>query len=316
MRREFRQVDVFTTEPYRGNPVAVVLDSAGLNTAQMQQIANWTNLSETTFVLPPEGGEADYRVRIFTPSGELPFAGHPTLGTCHAWLETGGTPRQQDRIVQQCGAGLVPLRRTAAGLAFAAPELLRSGPVEEALVQQSAAELGLSRAAITDANWADNGPGWVALLLESADEVLALRPGAVSADIGVAGPYPAGAPQVIEVRAFTPQVSGSGEDPVTGSLNASLAQWLLGSGRLSAPYVASQGTVLGRRGRVHIDQDGDGTVWVGGGTLTCVGRPDRHLTGRRRHPAEARRGPGGSGFRGVTSGRIRANSVAARGAGW
>jgi PhzF family phenazine biosynthesis protein len=270
MQREFRQVDVFTTEPYRGNPVAVVLDSAGLDTAQMQQVANWMNLSETTFVLPPEGGQADYRVRIFTPSGELPFAGHPTLGTCHAWLGAGGTPAQDDRIVQQCAAGLVPLRRTAAGLAFGAPELLRSGPVEEPLLDRLAAELGLSRAAIADASWADNGPGWVALLLASADEVLALRPGAVSADVGVAGPYPAGSPEAIEVRAFTPLNGGTVEDPVTGSLNAALAQWLLGNGLLSAPYVASQGTVLGRRGRVHIDQDDSGAIWVGGGTVTCI----------------------------------------------
>ena len=270
MRREFCQVDVFTTEPYRGNPVAVVLDSAGLDTAQMQQVANWMNLSETTFVLPPEGGEADYRVRIFTPSAELPFAGHPTLGTCHAWLEAGGTPAHRDRIVQQCGAGLVPLRRTAAGLAFGAPPLLRSGPVEEPLLDRLAAELGLRRAAITDASWADNGPGWVALLLASADEVLALRPDAVSVDVGVAGPYPAGSPEAIEVRAFTPQLGAAGEDPVTGSLNASLAQWLVGNGRLPASYVASQGTVLGRRGRVHIDQDDSGTIWVGGGTFTCI----------------------------------------------
>jgi PhzF family phenazine biosynthesis protein len=270
MQREFRQVDVFTTEPYRGNPVAVVLDSAGLDTAQMQQVANWMNLSETTFVLPPEDGQADYRVRIFTPSGELPFAGHPTLGTCHAWLGAGGTPAQDDRIVQQCAAGLVPLRRTAAGLAFGAPELLRSGPVEEPLLDRLAAELGLSRAAIADASWADNGPGWVALLLASADEVLALRPGAVSADVGVAGPYPAGSPEAIEVRAFIPLNGGTGEDPVTGSLNAALAQWLLGNGLLSAPYVASQGTVLGRRGRVHIDQDDSGAFWVVGGTVTCI----------------------------------------------
>jgi PhzF family phenazine biosynthesis protein len=175
MLRPFAQVDVFTTTPYRGNPVAVVLDGEGLTTEQMQRVAHWMNLSETTFVLPPTVPDADYQVRIFTPTAELPFAGHPTLGTCHAWLAGGGSASGGD-VVQQCGAGLVPVRRTADGLAFAAPPLLRSGPVEEPLVEHIASVLGTGRAEILDAEWADNGPGWVAVLLASAEAVLALRP--------------------------------------------------------------------------------------------------------------------------------------------
>jgi PhzF family phenazine biosynthesis protein len=268
--RDFRQVDVFTTTPYLGNPVAVVLDADGLSDADMQRFARWTNLSETTFVLPPTAGDADYRVRIFTPALELPFAGHPTLGTCHAWLTAGGTPRQAGTIVQECAAGLVPLRQAAGRLAFAAPPLLRSGPVDEDLVAHLADVLGIARADIVDAQWADNGPGWVAVLLGSAEAVLALEPGVVDLDIGVAGPYPPGSPQAIEVRAFTPKLASTDEDPVTGSLNASLAGWLLATGRVTAPYVASQGTALGREGRVHVAQDDDGTIWVGGGTITCV----------------------------------------------
>jgi PhzF family phenazine biosynthesis protein len=267
--RPFRQVDVFTSTAYAGNPVAVVLDAAGLSTDEMQRFAHWTNLSESTFVLPPEAPDADYRVRIFTPSAELPFAGHPTLGTCHAWLAAGGTTKD-DVVVQECAAGLVPVRRTEDGLAFAAPPLIRSGPVEEPLVLHIASVLGLDRAEIVDAQWADNGPGWVAVLLESADAVLALRPGEVDLELGVVGPYPPGSPHAFEVRAFFQTDAGTSEDPVTGSLNASLAQWLLGTGRVSAPYVAIQGTALGRAGRVHVSQDADGKIWVGGGTVTCV----------------------------------------------
>jgi PhzF family phenazine biosynthesis protein len=270
MPRPFQQVDVFTTTPYRGNPVAVVLDARGLTTEEMLEFARWTNLSETTFVLPPSAPGADYRVRIFTPGSELPFAGHPTLGTCHAWLAAGGTPGGADVIVQECGAGLVPVRRTGYGLAFAAPPLLRSGPVEEPVVERVARMLGIGRAEILDAEWAANGPGWVAVLLASADEVLALRPGFVDLDVGVVGPYPEGSPEAFEVRAFFPKDGATAEDPVTGSLNASLAQWLLRTGRAEAPYVASQGTVLGRAGRAHVSRDADGTIWVGGGTITCV----------------------------------------------
>jgi PhzF family phenazine biosynthesis protein len=271
MQRGFRQVDVFTTTPYLGNPVAVVLDATGISDDEMARFARWTNLSETTFVLPPDDGEADYRVRIFTPTVELPFAGHPTLGTCHAWLEAGGTPARDGTIVQQCAAGLVRVRRVASQLAFAAPPLLRSGPVDEPLVRHIAEVLGIDRGDIVDAEWADNGPGWVAVLLGSADAVLALRPAATDLDLGVAGPYPPGSPQAFEVRAFTPKLAGGAdEDPVTGSLNASLAGWLLRTGRVTAPYVASQGTALGRQGRVHVSRDDDGTIWVGGGTVTCV----------------------------------------------
>jgi PhzF family phenazine biosynthesis protein len=269
--RTFRQVDVFTDTPYFGNPLAVVLAADGLTDEQMQMFARWTNLSETTFVLEPTDSDADYRVRIFTPSAELPFAGHPTLGSCHAWLEAGGSPQRPDVITQQCGAGLVRVRQTGEGLAFAAPPLLRDGPVEPELLGQIASVLGIERADIVDAQWADNGPGWVAVLLSSAEAVLALRPGTASdLDIGVAGPYPPGSPEAFEVRAFCPNYIATAEDPVTGSLNASLAQWLLRTGRAKAPYVVSQGTVLGRRGRVHISVDDEGEIWVGGTSVTCV----------------------------------------------
>jgi predicted PhzF superfamily epimerase YddE/YHI9 len=238
--RQFRQVDVFTATPYLGNPVAVVIGADGLSDEQLQRFAKWTNLSETTFVLPPADAAADYRVRIFTPVQELPFAGHPTLGTCHAWL------------------------------AFAAPPLVRSGPVDEPLAAHVAEVLRVDRSEIVDIQWADNGPGWIAVLLESAEAVLAVRPGYVDLDVGVAGPYPAGSLEAFEVRAFFPKDGVTTEDPVTGSLNASLAQWLLSTERATAPYIASQGTVLGRQGRVHVSQDADGQVWVGGGTVTCV----------------------------------------------
>jgi PhzF family phenazine biosynthesis protein len=270
MRRPFKQVDVFTSTPYRGNPVAVVLDGSGLDDAELQRFAHWTNLSETTFVLPPEDDAADYRVRIFTAVLELPFAGHPTLGTCHAWLEAGGTPKQDGVIVQECGAGLVSVRRTEAGLAFAAPPLIRSGPVDDADLDRVAQALRIDRAEIVDAAWADNGPGWVAVLLADANAVLALRPEASEYDIGVVAPRPAGAETAFELRAFFPANGVAVEDPVTGSLNASVAQWLLGSGRATAPYVASQGTALGRAGRVHVSQDAEGAIWVGGGTVTCI----------------------------------------------
>ena len=270
MTRRFRQVDVFATVAYRGNPVAVVLDGDGLAAGEMLRFAQWTNLSETTFVLPPSGPGADYRVRIFTPSTELPFAGHPTLGTCHAWLEAGGKPHDPGTIVQECGAGLVTLRPTADGLAFAAPPLVRDGPVEDGLLGHIASVLRIDRAAIVDASWADNGPGWVAVLLASADDVLAVKPGEVDLEVGIVGPYPPGGPADFEVRAFLPKGSGIDEDPVTGSLNASLAGWLLRTGRARAPYTASQGTVLGRSGRVHISTDEAGGIWVGGGTITCV----------------------------------------------
>lgn len=261
---------MFSTVPYRGNPLAVVLDADGLSTEVMQQFATWMNLSETTFLLPPSSGQADYRVRIFTPAAELPFAGHPTLGTCHAWLEAGGQPASPEVIVQECGAGLVQVRRTEGGLAFAAPPLVRSGPVDEPLAGRIAAQLGMARADMVDLAWADNGPGWVAVLLPSAAAVLALRPGVVDLDIGVAGPYPPGGPAAFEVRAFFPVAGRTVEDPVTGSLNAALAGWLIGTGRATAPYLASQGTALGRAGQVQISQDPGGQIWVGGVSRTCI----------------------------------------------
>ncbi|NRQ31050.1 PhzF family phenazine biosynthesis protein [Nonomuraea sp. NN258] len=267
MSRAFRQVDVFTATPYHGNPLAVVHDAEGLTTEEMRRFANWTNLSETTFLLPPTTPGADYRVRIFTTSGELPFAGHPTLGSCHAWLEAGGVPRDAARIVQECEVGLVRVRRTGDGLAFAAPPLRRSGPLDEPTAERVATALGIARSDIVAAAWADNGPGWVGVLLRDAGAVLALRPRDVDLPIGVAGPHlEAGGPADFEVRVFTPDV----EDPVTGSFNASLAQWLLGAGLATAPYTAAQGTVLGRSGRVRISTDAEGDVWVGGSVVTCV----------------------------------------------
>lgn len=266
----FRQVDVFTATPLLGNPVAVVHDAEGITTEQMHAFTSWTNLSEATFLLEPTDAAADYRVRIFCPGRELPFAGHPTLGTCHAWLEAGGVP-QGDVIVQECGAGLVRIRRNGDVLAFAAPPLQRSGPLDEADVDRIARGLGLTRADIVDHQWCDNGPGWQAVLLEAAEQVLAIKPDpAILAglDVGVIGPHPAGDVDV-EVRAFFPGNSGLTEDPVTGSLNAALAQWLIGSGRLPESYIAAQGTAMGRAGRVHVERVGV-DIWIGGRCVTVI----------------------------------------------
>jgi PhzF family phenazine biosynthesis protein len=271
MARRFSQVDVFGGGSCSGNPVAVVLGAEGLTDEEMQGFARWTNLSETTFVLPPCDPGADYRVRIFTPVLELPFAGHPTLGTCHAWLEAGGEPRDRDEIVQECEAGLVRIRRGEEGSAFAAPPLLRSGPASAEQAAKVAAVLDLDPAEMLAVEWVDNGPGWIAVLLESAERVLGLQPGALDFDLGVVGFHPEGAEAAIELRAFAPLGGGAWiEDPVTGSLNASVAQWLLGSGRLTAPYVASQGGAIGRAGRIHVSQGEDGTIWVGGRTETVI----------------------------------------------
>ncbi len=269
--RPFAQVDVFSPTPLRGNPVAVVLDAEGLADEEMALFARWTNLSETTFVLPPTAAGADYRLRIFTPGGELPFAGHPTLGSAHAWLEAGGEPAGE-RPVQECGAGLVALRRAGGTLAFAAPPTVRSGPLDGELLTRVVAALSVDTDRVVDHQWVDNGPGWLALLLRSAQDVLAIEPdlGALAGlDVGVVGPYPAGADAAFEVRAFAPGV-GVGEDPVTGSLNASLAQWLIGSGRAPASYRASQGARLGRAGVIEVDTDRSGTVWIGGATTTRI----------------------------------------------
>jgi PhzF family phenazine biosynthesis protein len=236
----------------------------------MQRFATWTNLSETTFVLPPNAPGADYRVRIFTPVLELPFAGHPTLGTCHAWLESGGEAREPEEIVQECDAGLVRIRREEGRLAFAAPPLIRSGPASDEDAARVATALGLKPAEMLAVEWVDNGPGWIAVLLESAERVLALRPGRLDFDLGVVGFHSPGSEAAIEVRAFMPVNGLAVEDPVTGSLHASVGQWLLGSGRLQAPYLATQGAAIGRDGRVHVSQDEDGTIWVGGRTETVV----------------------------------------------
>lgn len=272
MSRRFQLVDVFNDGPFSGNPLAVILDAEGLETADMQRITRWLNLSESTFLSPPTLPGADYRVRIFTLDREMPFAGHPTLGSCHAWLQAGGKPQRPDRIVQECGAGLIPIRRVDERLAFAAPPLLRSGPVAAHDLNRVATFLQIDRTQIVDAQWVDNGPGWVAVLLESAAAVLALEPQRTSTtrvDVGAVGPYAPGAQAAFEVRAFFTDQNGSVlEDPVTGSLNASVAQWLLASGRAVAPYTASQGGRLGRSGRVSITIDGSGTVWVGGQATT------------------------------------------------
>lgn len=299
--RAFKQVDVFTDQPYFGNPLAVVLDGSGLDDAAMQRFAHWTHLSETTFVLPPTEASADYHVRIFTPGGELPFAGHPTLGTCHAWLEAGGVPKRKDVVVQQCQAGLIPIRQSGARRAFAAPPLKRSAPSPVVLAQVAAA-LGLKSQHIIAAQVLDNGPVWLGLLLDGADTVLQLEPDHLALKkyglkVGVAGAHVAqAAPLLIarssrEARAFAPSARsapmdtadfevrafaapiGIQEDPVTGSLNASLAQWLMAEGHAPDAYVVAQGTCLGRAGRVHLTResaDGSPQVWVGGESVTCI----------------------------------------------
>jgi PhzF family phenazine biosynthesis protein len=277
MTRPFRQIDVFSPEPLGGNPLAVVLGGDGLSTEDMQRFTRWMNLSETAFVLPAESPEADYRVRIFTLAGELPFAGHPTLGTCHAWLEAGGQPQAGDQIIQECGIGLVHIRRASGLLWFAAPPLLRSGPVDEDDVRQLTEILGLHPDEIVEAQWVDNGPGWVGLLLPSAQHVIDVDAGASrftgtgSLDVGLVGPYPEGSECAFEIRAlFSDDQGHLREDPVTGSLNASVGQWLITTGRATPPFVTSQGTRLGRTGRPRIDRTDEGTVWVGGHTITLI----------------------------------------------
>lgn len=268
-RKRFSQVDVFSSTPFLGNPVAVVHDAEGASDEDMARFARWTNLSETTFILEPTDPEADYRLRIWTPGVELPFAGHPTIGSAHAWLEAGGTPKVEAEVVQECGAGLVRVRR-GSRLAFAAPPLIRSGPVDDDLRARIVHALRISDDDVVDLAWADNGPGWMAVLLHDADAVLAIEPDPSSfhgLDIGVVGLYPEGSDVAVEVRAFSPGM-GIVEDPVTGSLNAAVAQWLVGD-RLPTSYVAAQGTALGRRGRVHVDVEGD-TVWVAGDALTTI----------------------------------------------
>jgi PhzF family phenazine biosynthesis protein len=272
MKRRFHQLDVFSAVPLKGNPLAVVHAAQGLDEATMAAFARWTNLSETTFLLPPTDPAADYRVRIFTPVGELPFAGHPTLGSCWAWLAAGGAPKTADRVVQQCGVGLVAVRRDGARLAFAAPPLRRSGPLDDDLQARIAAGLGLQADEIVRHAWVDNGPGWCAVMLGSAARVLAVQPDwALLGDLklGLVGPQPAGADTAIEVRALFGSGGQGFEDPVTGSLNASIAQWLIGEGVLPRAYVAAQGQALQRAGRVHVACV-DGEVWVGGDVTPVI----------------------------------------------
>jgi PhzF family phenazine biosynthesis protein len=267
----FQQVDVFTDQPLKGNPLAVVVGADGLSDQTMASLAHWTNLSETTFLLKPTQPGADYRVRIFTPERELPFAGHPTLGTCHVWLSSGNAPKS-DRIVQECGAGLVKIRRDGSRLAFAAPPLRRGGDVDRGTLERIAAGLGIKPDAIKASQWADNGPGWVAVMLESRTQVLGLKPdyqALAEIKLGIVAPWSSadGSDANFEVRALIP--SRSTEDPVTGSLNAGIAQWLIGKGLAPDSYIASQGTVLGRAGRVYVQREGD-DIWIGGGVAKCV----------------------------------------------
>ena len=275
----FSQVDVFGAAPLLGNPVAVVHDALGLDDEQLAAFARWTNLSETTFLLPPteegSGGGADYRLRIFTPGGELPFAGHPTLGSAHAWLEAGGRPGSPGRLVQECGIGLVELRAEQDTWAFRAPGFLRSGPVGEEDLTGVVRALRLAPEQVQAAEWIDNGPGWLGLVVDSADTVLSLRPdfGELGINTGVLGAHDLSEADRLgagyEVRAFCPRQTIT-EDPVTGSLNAGFAVWLTGTGALPSSYVARQGTALGRDGRVRVSTDEVGEVWVGGACITVV----------------------------------------------
>ncbi|PIB41860.1 phenazine biosynthesis protein PhzF [Pseudomonas sp. 2822-15] len=270
---DFKQLDVFSGVSLKGNPLAVVLGADSLTDQQMADFANWTNLSETTFLLAPRDPRADYRVRIFTTLKELPFAGHPTLGSCHAWLQSGGVPKGEE-IIQECEIGLVRVRRQGAELAFIAPPLLRTGPVEAPLLERVRLGLGLAPEAIVRSQWVDNGAGWLAVMLGQRDQVLALQPDFSQLHglaIGVIAPCDPARDEVdshFEVRAF---IAGDGvqEDPATGSLNAGVAQWLLAEGLAPARYVVSQGTVIGRAGRIHVERQGD-EIWVGGAVAACI----------------------------------------------
>lgn len=267
----FQQVDVFTSRPLRGNPLAVVVGADALTDRQMAAFANWTNLSETTFLLQPTTSGADYRVRIFTPQRELPFAGHPTLGSCHVWLSLGAKPNDTE-VVQECEIGHVRIRRGPGRLSFAAPAMRRSGPLESDVLARVIEGLQLAPDAVIASNWVDNGPGWLAVLLRSRGDVLALRPNYAALSglrVGVVGAWDSakdGSDAQFEVRAFT---AGGYEDPVTGSLNAGVAQWLIDAGVAPSTYVVSQGTAMGRMGRVHVERDGPET-WIGGSVTTCI----------------------------------------------
>jgi len=269
--RRYSELDVFTAAPLLGNPLAVVHEGADLSDAQMAAFARWTNLSETTFLLPPTHAEADYQVRIFTPERELPFAGHPTLGSCHAWLGAGGRPRNEGVVIQQCGVGLVRVRRDGTRLAFAAPPIKRGGPLEPELLARLVRGLGLQADEVVDHQWVDNGPGWCAVRLKSVERALQLKPDYTQLrglSLGVVAPHPAGSDAQFEVRALIGHGPGY-EDPVTGSLNASLAQWLIGAGIAPAQYVAAQGAALKRAGRVHVQRIG-ADIWIGGDVCEVV----------------------------------------------
>ena len=271
-QRRFAQVDVFSAAPYLGNPVAVILDAEGLQDSDMRRIARWTNLSETTFVLPPATPGADYRLRIFTPGAELPFAGHPTLGSAHAWLEQGGTPQTPGRLVQECGAGLVEVRRRAGLLSFAAPPTRRSGDIEPEYLAQIVAAFGIDPGQVLAHQWVDNGPGWAVVRLATAREVLDLNPDLSripAAMVGAIGAYPDASEHAFELRTFAPGV-GVPEDPVCGSMNAAVAQWFLRTAAVQGGYRVSQGRRVHRAGDVTITSDPDGTVWVGGNTTTLL----------------------------------------------
>ena len=262
---------MFSRTPYLGNPVAVVLDGEGLDDVAMQRLARWTNLSETTFVLPPTSPEADYRLRIFTPGSELPFAGHPTLGSAHAWLGHGGQPRRQGGVVQECGAGLVEVRQRDGELYFQAPPTLRSGSLDDEYLDEIVDAFGVARTDVLAHQWADNGPGWAVLVLDSAQRVLELEPDLAripTAMVGFVGAYPPGSAHDYEMRTFAPGV-GVPEDPVCGSMNASVGQWLTSTGAAPAEYRVSQGARLGRAGEISVVAESDGSVWVGGATTTC-----------------------------------------------
>jgi PhzF family phenazine biosynthesis protein len=268
----YTEVDVFTSTPLLGNPVAVVHDADDLSDAQLAAFARWTNLSETTFLLRPSRPGGDYRVRIFTPGGELPFAGHPTLGSCHAWLAAGGVPADRDAITQECAIGAVTIRRSADGLAFEAPPLRQDRPLDDAELATALDVLDLPADVVVDHRLLDNGPAWSVLLLDSAERVLALRADwsrTAPGNLGVVGPHPVGAGVAFEIRAFAPGM-GIQEDPVTGSLNASVGEWLTRDGRAPSTYVAAQGSAVERAGRVHVERDAAGRVWVGGATVTVV----------------------------------------------
>lgn len=270
---DFKQLDVFSNVALKGNPLAVVLGADSLSDAQMADFARWTNLSETTFLLTPRDPRADYRVRIFTTLQELPFAGHPTLGSCHAWLQAGGVPHGEE-IIQECEIGLVRIRRQGDELAFIAPPLLRSGPVDAPLLERVRLGLGLVPGAIVRSQWVDNGAGWLAVMLADRQQVLAVQPDfsqLLGLAVGVIAPCNPAHDDVdaqFEVRAF---VAGDGaqEDPATGSLNAGVAQWLLGEGLAPERYVVSQGTAIGRAGRIHVERQGD-EIWIGGAVAVCI----------------------------------------------